>query len=190
MQVLDARPDVHHARLVLDQALLGERIARVNRYPTLSLSPSIATGGARWRQLLQDPGLSLGLGLGLPFVDWRARGLAQTQALTRKEMAAVQFRDALWLALADVAQRQEDFALSTATLQDAQGQVAEAGRMLENARARLAAGVAAPQELRDAQRVDRAARNREDEAWRAHWVAWLAVRRALGGDAVLAAAHA
>jgi outer membrane protein TolC len=182
MQVLDARPDVHHARLVLDQALLGERIARVNRYPTLSLSPAIATGGATWRHLLDDPGLSLGLGLGLTFVDWRARGIAQTQALTRKEMAAVQFRDALWLALADVAQRQEDFALSLATLADAQGQVAEAARALENARVRLAAGVAPPQELRDAQRVERAARNREDDAWRAHWVAWLAVRRALGGD--------
>lgn len=181
MQLLDGRPDVHHARVALDQALLGERIARVNRYPTLTLSPSIATGGTGWRHLLDDPGFSLGLGLGLPFVDWRARGLAQTEALTHKEMAAVQFRDALWLALADVAQRQEDFALSIARLSDAQGQVVEAGRAVATAQARLVAGIAAPQELRDAQRGERAAVNREDDAWQAHWVAWLAVRRAVGG---------
>ncbi len=182
MQVLDSRPDVHRARLALDQALLGQRIAQVNRYPTLTLSPGIATGGAGWRHLLDDPGLTLGVSLALPFVDWRARGIAQWQAGTRAAMAAVQFRDALWLALADVAQRQEDFALSLATLADAQGQVAEAARALANAEARLAAGVAAPQELRDARRAERAARNREDDAWRAHAVAWVAMRRALGGD--------
>jgi len=43
----------------------------------------------------------------------------------------------------------------------------------------------APQRKADRAAVERAASKREDDAWRASRVAWLAVRHALGGDVVV-----
>ncbi len=100
-QVLGARPDVQKARLQVDAALASLAVAEASRYPSLSFTGSIATGGSQARDWLSQPVLSLSSSLLVPLIDWRRLNYEREGARTGLEQAALSLRDTVHKALVD-----------------------------------------------------------------------------------------
>lgn len=101
-EVLQRRPDVQRARLNVDAALARNRAADAERYPSLSFSASVSTGGARSSDWLSQPIANLAANLVVPLIDWRRLDLQRDNARTEVELAALALRDTVQKALAEV----------------------------------------------------------------------------------------
>lgn len=101
-EVLARRPDVQRARLAVDAALARLRASESDRYPRLSFSAGVSTGGGEVRQWLNQPLASLAANLVVPLVDWRRLDLQRDTARTDLELAALVLRDVLNKALVEV----------------------------------------------------------------------------------------
>lgn len=101
---LARRPDVQQARARVDAALQRLGAAEAARYPALSFSASLGTGGARWQDWLADPLATLGASLLVPLVDWRRLDLQRDDARGALDSAALQLRDVLHRALVEIEQ--------------------------------------------------------------------------------------
>lgn len=101
-EVLARRPDVQRARLSVDAALARLRASESDRYPRLSFSANVSTGGGEIRQWLNQPLASLAANLVVPLVDWRRLDLQRDTARTDLELAALALREALNKALVEV----------------------------------------------------------------------------------------
>ncbi|WP_434461312.1 efflux transporter outer membrane subunit [Serratia plymuthica] len=100
--VIAQRPDVQAAERRLRAALAGAELARLNFYPALSLDAALEAGSRVFRQWFSDPTRALGMSLTLPFIEWRKMQLSSEKALLQAQQAEIQFRDAVYRALADV----------------------------------------------------------------------------------------
>lgn len=149
--VLDRIPAVQRARIALDQSLTKLKIAQSNRYPQLSLSVGLSGNGSQWRQLLSSPLGSLGLGLALPMFDWKRLGLEQSSARLGLEVSAMDFRDALFKALAEVDAQYNLRLQWLAEAQLQQEKTSHAQAALVVAQLRYAQGAEPLQSVRDAQ---------------------------------------
>lgn len=101
-RVLERRPDVHRARLEVDAALAGARATRAARYPQLSFNAGLGTGGARMSDWFAQPLLSLASNLTVPLIDWRRLDLQDAQSRNALDTAALNLRDKVNGALAEV----------------------------------------------------------------------------------------
>lgn len=101
-QVLARRPDVQRARLSVDAALARSRAADAERYPSLSFSASVSTGGSRAADWLSQPIANLAANLAVPLIDWRRLDLQRTSARTEVEIAALALRDTVQKALVEI----------------------------------------------------------------------------------------
>jgi len=101
-QVLEQRPDVHSARLKVDAALAAARAQRAARYPQLSFSAGLGTGGERLGNWFSQPLLSLASNLTVPLIDWRRLDIADAQRRNDLETNALNLRDAVFTALGEV----------------------------------------------------------------------------------------
>lgn len=100
--VLARRPDVQRDRLGVDAALARLRASEAERYPRLSFSAGLGTGGSQSRDWLSQPLASLGANLVIPMIDWRRLALQRDGARTELDTAALTLRDTLNKALADI----------------------------------------------------------------------------------------
>jgi NodT family efflux transporter outer membrane factor (OMF) lipoprotein len=100
--VLARRPDVQSARLGVDAALARLRASEAERYPRLSFSAGIGTGGSQASDWLSQPLASLGTNLVVPMIDWKRLALSRDGARTELDTAALTLRDTLNKALADI----------------------------------------------------------------------------------------
>lgn len=100
-EVLGARPDVQKARLQVDAALANLAVAEASRYPSLSFSGSVSTGGSQTRDWLSQPVLGLSSSLLIPLIDWRRLNLERDGARTGLDQAALSLRDTVHKALVD-----------------------------------------------------------------------------------------
>ncbi|MBV8605306.1 MAG: TolC family protein [Pelomonas sp.] len=100
--VLERRPDVHGARLRVDAALAGARAQRAARYPQLTFSGGLATGGESIGNWFAQPLLSLASNLTVPLIDWRRLDLEDAQRRNDLETSALNLRDAVFGALGEV----------------------------------------------------------------------------------------
>lgn len=106
--VLARRPDVQRARLGVDAALARLRASEADRYPRLSFSASLSTGGTQARDWLAQPLANFGANLAVPLIDWKRLELQRDSARSELDTAALTLRDTLLKALADIeAQRIE-----------------------------------------------------------------------------------
>lgn len=103
-QVLARRPDVQQARAQLDAALARVGAADASRYPRLSFSLGLGSGGPRWSDWLEHPLATLGSTLLVPMVDWRRLDLQRQDALGEQESAALQLREVMHRALVEIEQ--------------------------------------------------------------------------------------
>lgn len=100
-QVLGARPDVQRARLQVDAALANLAVAEASRYPSLSFTASVGTGGSQVRDWLSQPAFSLSSSLLVPLIDWRRLNYERDGARTALEQAALSLRDTVHKALVE-----------------------------------------------------------------------------------------
>ena len=82
-------------------ALASLAVAEASRYPSLSFTGSIATGGSQARDWLSQPVLSLSSSLLVPLIDWRRLNYEREGARTGLEQAALSLRDTVHKALVD-----------------------------------------------------------------------------------------
>ena len=101
-QVLARRPDVQRSRAQVDSALARLQVSEAARYPTLSLSGSLGSGGASLSDLFKNPIASLNGNLVVPLIDWRRLDLQRDGARTELELAALQLRETLARALTEI----------------------------------------------------------------------------------------
>jgi outer membrane protein TolC len=100
--VLARRPDVQKARFGVDASLARLRVSEADRYPRLSFSAGLSTGGSHARDWLSQPLASLGANLVVPMIDWQRLALQRDGARTELDLAALGLRDTLQRALADI----------------------------------------------------------------------------------------
>lgn len=100
--VLERRPDVQRARANVDAALARAQVAEAQRYPALSFSAGLATGGTQASDWLRNPVASLSANLVVPMIDWRRLDLQRDAARTDLELAALALRDTVARALVEV----------------------------------------------------------------------------------------
>ncbi len=100
--ILANRPDLHAAELRLRETLANVDVTRTGFYPTLSLTSSLGTVSTTLLDLLRNPLATLGLGLSLPFIQWNTTQLAIRVSETQHEEAVVNYRQRLYVALAEV----------------------------------------------------------------------------------------
>lgn len=100
--VLERRPDVQRARAQVDAALARSRAAEAARYPSLSFSASLGTGGSAVGDWLRNPLASLAGNLVVPLIDWRRLDLQREGARTELELAALALRETVATALVEV----------------------------------------------------------------------------------------
>lgn len=101
---LARRPDVQQARAQVDAALARLQAAQAARYPSLSFSLGVGSGGSRWDDWLKNPLGSLSANLLVPLVDWRRLDLQRDDARGELDGAALRLRDSLHKALVEVEQ--------------------------------------------------------------------------------------
>lgn len=101
-EVLARRPDVQRARLGVDASLARLRVSEADRYPRLSFSAGLSTGGSRASDWLSQPLASLGSNLIVPMIDWQRLALQRAGARTELDTSALTLRDTLQKALADI----------------------------------------------------------------------------------------
>lgn len=139
-EVLARRPDLRAAEFRLRVSLANIDVARASFYPSFALTGEFGTSSEALVRTLQSPVAALGIGLTLPFVQWKTKQLELRVARSEYDEAVFDFRQKLHRALADV----ED-ALSARTQLDAQAvererAVVEAQRAARLAETRFRAG--------------------------------------------------
>lgn len=100
--VLERRPDVQRARAQVDAALQLLRAREAARYPALSFSAGVGASGQTLRELFSNPLASLAANLAIPLIDWRRLDLQRESARTDLELAALQLRETVAAALAEI----------------------------------------------------------------------------------------
>ena len=155
VQLLSRRPDLRAAELRLRETLANGDATRAAYYPDFSLTGSLGTSSTRLAQVLSNPLATLGAGLTLPFVQWRQMRLNTQISATDYQLAVVNFRQALYQALADVQN-----ALSAHQQEQLQGQQLTmaaqlAGQSEQLYRLRYQAGSATLKDWLDAQESQR-----------------------------------
>ena len=101
-EVLGRRPDVQRARLNVDASLARSRAADAERYPSLSFSASVSTGGSRAADWFSQPIANLAANLAVPLIDWRRLDLQRNSARTDVELSALALRDTVQKALFEI----------------------------------------------------------------------------------------
>jgi len=100
--VLARRPDVQKARLAVDASLARLRASEADRYPRLSFSAGLSTGGTKASDWLSQPLASFAANLVVPMIDWQRLALQRDGARSELDTAALTLRDTLQKALADI----------------------------------------------------------------------------------------
>ena len=136
--VLERRPDVQRARAQVDAALARSQAAEAQRYPGLSFSASLGTGGTAVRDWLSNPVAALAGNLVVPLIDWRRLDLQRDAARTELELAALNLRETVARALVEIetalidGQRlQQQLAANATRLREAQAAESVAALRLE-----------------------------------------------------------
>ena len=124
--VLAQRPDVQRARLGVDAALARLRVSEADRYPRLSFSAALSTGGTRASDWLSQPLAAFAANLAVPLIDWQRLNLQRDSARTELDTAALTLRDTLHKALADIEVQRIEAERTAQQLQANAGRLKEA----------------------------------------------------------------
>lgn len=124
--VLAQRPDVQRARLGVDTALARLRVSEAERYPRLSFSAGLSTGGTRSSDWLSQPLASFAANLAVPLIDWQRLNLQRDGARSELDSAALTLRDTLQKALADIETQRIEADRTAQQLQANAGRLKEA----------------------------------------------------------------
>lgn len=178
-QALAQRPDVQRARAQVDAALAQQRVAEAARYPRLSLSLGLGTGGPAVDDWLRHPLASLAANLVVPLVDWRRLDLQRNTALSEVESAALSLRDTLHKALVEIEGLAAEERELQAQAQANQARMAEAEQTERLAQLRFEVGAIARADWLQARNARLAAQQQALQLRLRAWVNQQGLRKAL-----------
>lgn len=180
-ELLDRRPDLRAKRLRLDAVLQQLHMAEAARYPQLNLSAGASGGSTALRDLLANPYGSLGLSIGLPFLDGQRLANNRDQRKLDFDLAVSDFRDKLYVALSEVESalaRQPENAMS---IERAEASLELSRRREKMMQVRLDVGARSRADLLDEKGRVRNAEMTLLQARQAELDDWVLLRKALGG---------
>ena len=185
-ELLSRRPDLRAAELRLRQSLKNIKVTATSYYPSLSLSGSVGGSSPDLADVLSNPVASLGAGLSLPFLRFRQMQLNIESADLAYQVAANQFRDTLYSALAEVGNAlssRQKLATQLAASQASYDHAVEIERLYE---VRYRAGATDLRNWLDAQQTRRNAELSLAQAKRSVLVNQTTLYKALGGSDTVA----
>lgn len=100
--ILARRPDLQAAELRLRKALASKDATKASYYPSISLTSSVGSSSTSLTQLLQNPALSLGANLSLPFLQYNDMHRNLEISELEYERTILNYRKTLYQAFADV----------------------------------------------------------------------------------------
>jgi NodT family efflux transporter outer membrane factor (OMF) lipoprotein len=102
VNVLRHRPDISAKELRLRETLANVDVKRTQYYPAFSLTGSLGASSTALLEFLRNPLASVGAGLSLPFLEWRQMDVDIKIARSDYELQVLEFKQALYKAMADV----------------------------------------------------------------------------------------
>jgi len=180
-ELVARRPDIARAQARLQAADANVTVARAAMLPSVRLGAGLASGGERWRAVLDDPIYSVAAGLAAPIFDAGRLAAGHALAQARREELLADYRAAIVAAFDDVARALNamDGAQAQATAQAEELQ--QALQALGLAEARYRAGAEPLLTLLDAQRTLYAAQDLAVQLRLRQLQSAVALYRALGG---------
>ena len=183
-ELLARRPDLQAAELRLRKVLANKDATKASYYPSISLTGNLGSSSTSLTHLLQNPALSLGASLSLPFLQYNDMKKDLAISDLDYEKAIIQYRQTLYQAFADV-----ENALSNRTelskqvaLQERNVQLAEKTERLTDVRYRH--GAIALKNLLDAQETTRNARLSLVQTKQSQYNAYVTLLQTLGGSPI------
>ena len=182
--ILSRRPDLKAAELRLRESLATKDATTASYYPSINLTGNLGSSSTSLTQLLQNPALTLGASLSLPFLQYNDMKKDIAISDLEYEKAITQYRQTLYQAFADV-----ENALSNCTQLNQQVQLQQRNVELANKTERLTEvryrnGAIALKNLLDAQETTRNARLSLVETKQNQYNAYVTLMQALGGSPV------
>ena len=183
-EILSRRPDLQASELRLRQTLSTKDATKASYYPSINLTGNLGSSSTSLSNLLQNPALSLGASLSLPFLQYNDMKKNIAISDLDYEKAIVQYRQTLYQAFADT-----ENALSARTeldkqvaLQQKNVELAEKTERLTEVRYRN--GAIALRNLLDAQETTRNARLSLVLTKQSQYNAYVTLMQALGGSPI------
>jgi len=183
-EILARRPDLQAAELRLRKTLANKEATKACYYPSINLTGNLGASSTSLTQLLQNPALTLGASLSLPFLQYNDMKKDIAMSDLDYEKAIIQYRQTLYQAFADV-----ENALSNRTQLDQQVQLQQRNVELATKTERLTEvryrnGAIALKNLLDTQETTRNARLSLVESKQNQYNAYVTLMQALGGSPV------
>ena len=182
--LLARRPDLQAAELRLRKSLATKDATKASYYPSISLTGNLGSSSTSLSNLLQNPALTLGASLSLPFLQYNDMKKDLAISDLDYEKSILQYRQTLYQAFADV-----ENALSARTelnqqvaLQQRNVQLAEKTERLTEVRYRN--GAIALKNLLDAQATTRNAQLSLVQTKQSQYNAYVTLMQALGGSPI------
>ncbi|MDK1682467.1 efflux transporter outer membrane subunit [Acinetobacter terrestris] len=182
--LLSRRPDLQASELRLRKALANKDATKAGYYPSINLTGNLGSTSTSLTNLLQNPALTLGASLSLPFLQYNDMKKDLAISDLDYEKSIIQYRQTLYQAFADV-----ENALSARTelnkqvaLQERNVQLAEKTERLTEVRYRN--GAIALKNLLDAQETTRNARLSLVQTKQSQYNAYVTLMQALGGSPI------
>ena len=182
--LLARRPDLQAAELRLRKSLATKDATKASYYPSISLTGNLGSSSTSLSNLLQNPALTLGASLSLPFLQYNDMKKDFAISDLDYEKSILQYRQTLYQAFADV-----ENALSARTelnqqvaLQERNVQLAEKTERLTEVRYRN--GAIALKNLLDAQATTRNAQLSLVQTKQSQYNAYVTLMQALGGSPI------
>lgn len=183
-ELLSRRPDLKAAELRLREALANKDATTASYYPSISLTGSLGSSSTSLTQLLQNPALSLGASLSLPFLQYNDMKKDLKISELDYEKSIAQYRQTLYQAFADT-----ENALSSRTELDKQVTLQQRNLELAEKTERLTQvrykhGAIALKNLLDAQETTRNARLTLVQTKQNQYNTYVTLMQALGGSPI------
>ena len=182
--ILSRRPDLQASELRLRKTLASKDATKASYYPSINLTGNLGSSSTSLTQLLQNPALTLGASLSLPFLQYNDMKKDIAISDLEYEKAITQYRQTLYQAFADV-----ENALSARTelsqqvqLQQRNLELAEKVERLTQVRYRY--GAVALKTLLDQQETTRTARLTLVNTKQSQYNAYVTLMQALGGSPI------
>ncbi|OTG67405.1 efflux transporter outer membrane subunit [Acinetobacter silvestris] len=183
-ELLSRRPDLRAAELRLRKSLANKDATKASYYPSINLTGNLGSSSTSLTQLLQNPALSLGASLSLPFLQYNDMKKDIQISDLDYAKSIIQYRQTLYQAFADT-----ENALSNrtaldkqVTLQQRNLELAEKTEQLTQVRYKN--GAIALKNLLDAQETTRNARLSLVQTKQNQYNAYVTLMQALGGSPI------
>ena len=183
-EILARRPDLQAAELRLRKTLANKDATKASYYPSINLTGNLGASSTSLTQLLQNPALTLGANLSLPFLQYNDMKKDIAMSDLDYEKAIIQYRQTLYQAFADVENALSNRTQLNQQLQLQQRNVELATKTERLTEVRYRNSAIALKNLLDAQETTRNARLSLVESKQNQYNAYVTLMQALGGSPV------